>query len=208
MASRGRASTSARSPERAAGAAFPTAVRRRATPKYASSDTIPPFARTERVASDLKDSLASLKIERDKPARRSWRWPVLLLVPAVLLLGVLYALRARQALSVPQVATATAEVSAGGGAAPPGAAMLTASGYVVARRKAVVSAKIQGRLAELRVEEGSRVKSGELIARLESTDYEAARLRAQAAIGRAEADLEESRRQSALADRLASDKVV
>ena len=41
-----------------------------------------------------------------------------------------------------------------------GSAILTASGYVVARRKAVVSAKIQGRLAELRVEEGSRVRNG------------------------------------------------
>jgi len=159
------------------------------------------------LASDLKDSLASLKIERDTPAGRSWRWPVLLLVPVVLLLAALYALRARQAMAVPEVATARAEVSAGGGPSP-GAAMLTASGYVVARRKAVVSAKIQGRLADLRVEEGSRVKAGELIARLESTDYEAARLRSQAAIGRAEADLEEARRQAALADRLASEKVV
>ena len=119
------------------------------------------------MASDLKDSLASLKIERDRPARRSWRWPVLLLLPVVVLLGVLYALRWRQAHAAPEVATARAEVTAGGGAQAPGAAMLTASGYVVARRKAVVSAKIQGRLAELRVEEGSRVQAGELIARLE-----------------------------------------
>lgn len=159
------------------------------------------------MASDLKDSLASLKIERDVPPKRSWRWPVLLLVPAVLLLGLLYGLRARQALSAPEVATARAEVTTGGPQAP-GVAMLTASGYVVARRKAVVSAKIQGRLAELRVEEGSRVEAGELIARLESSDYEAARLRSRAAIGRAEADLEESRRQSRLADRLASEQVL
>ena len=40
--------------------------------------------------------------------------------------------------------------------------ILTASGYVVARRKAVVSAKIQGRLSELRVEEGSVVRDGEV----------------------------------------------
>ena len=48
------------------------------------------------MASDLKDSLASLKIERDLPAKRSWRWPVLLLVPAILVLGVFYGLRVRQ----------------------------------------------------------------------------------------------------------------
>src|SRR5262249_28362557 len=45
----------------------------------------------------------------------------------------------------------------GSGGAPPGTPLLTASGYVVARRKAVVSAKIQGRLADLRIEEGARV---------------------------------------------------
>ena len=73
--------------------------------------------------------------------------------------------------------------------------MLTASGYVVARRKAVVSAKIQGRLAELRVEEGSRVREGELIARLESVDYEAQVQRARAQVQRAEADLAEAQRQ-------------
>ena len=43
-----------------------------------------------------------------------------------------------------------------------GTPILTASGYVVARRKAVVSAKIQGRLSELRVEEGSVVREGEI----------------------------------------------
>jgi RND family efflux transporter MFP subunit len=78
----------------------------------------------------------------------------------------------------------------------------------VARRKAVVSSKIQGRLAELRVEEGSRVRQGEVFARLESTDYEASVQRAQAAVQRAEADLAEARRQLDLSERLARDKVV
>ena len=56
-------------------------------------------------------------------------------------------------------------------AAPSGTPLLTASGCVVARRKAVVSAKIQGRLADLRVEEGARVGQGEVIARLEGQGY-------------------------------------
>jgi RND family efflux transporter MFP subunit len=157
--------------------------------------------------SDLQGSLASLKIERQLPPSRPWRWPVLLLIPVVLVLGVLYALRARQALSTPAVTTVRAEVSASTGPAP-GAAMLTASGYVVARRKAVVSAKIQGRLAELRVEEGSRVRAGELIARLESSDYEAALLRSRAATKRAEADLSEMERQLRLSERLTTEGVV
>ena len=82
---------------------------------------------------------------------------------------------------------------------PGSASMLDASGYVVARRKAVVSSKIQGRLAELRVEEGSRVREGQVIARLESSDYEAQVRRGAAMVQRAEADLGEQQRQLRLA---------
>ncbi|HSD66026.1 MAG TPA: efflux RND transporter periplasmic adaptor subunit, partial [Vicinamibacteria bacterium] len=89
-----------------------------------------------------------------------------------------------------------------------GTPILTASGYVVARRKAVVSAKIQGRLSELRVEEGSVVREGETIARLESIDYEASVRRAEAAVLRAEADLAEYVRQAKLAEDLAAQKIV
>ena len=115
---------------------------------------------------DLKGELATLKIDRDRQAQNPWRWPLILLIPAALFLAVLYGLRVRQALSAPEVETVRASVSrAGKGAAASGSPILTASGYVVARRKAVVSAKIQGRLATLSVEEGSRVREGEIIAR-------------------------------------------
>lgn len=155
---------------------------------------------------DLKDELASLKIDRTRRASR-WRWPLLLLFPAVAVLVVLYALRARQAFSATEVETTTAAVSRDVEPSA-GTPILTASGYVVARRKAVVSSKIQGRLSELRVEEGSAVREGELIARLESTDYQAAVRRAQAAVQRAEADLGEYRRQLRLADDLAAENVL
>ena len=90
--------------------------------------------------------------------------------------------RGRRADSV----KATRVQAAGGAAASSGTAVLTASGYLVARREAVVSAKIQGRLSELRVEEGSVVREGDVLARLESADYEAqlARARAQRRAGR------------------------
>src|SRR5512139_1991344 len=58
--------------------------------------------------------------------------------------------------------------------------LLNASGYVVAQRKAAVASKVTGRLVYLAVEEGSRVKKGELIARLENNDVLAARDQAQA----------------------------
>jgi RND family efflux transporter MFP subunit len=156
---------------------------------------------------DLKGELASLKIDRTRKRKSPWRWPLLLLLPVVVVLIGLYALRAQQAFSATEVETATAAVSRE--VAPSaGTPILTASGYVVARRKAVVSAKIQGRLSELRVEEGSVVREGETIARLESIDYEAAVQRADAAVLRAEADLAENQRQLRLTQDLARQGII
>ncbi|OHC08417.1 MAG: efflux transporter periplasmic adaptor subunit [Planctomycetes bacterium RIFOXYD2_FULL_41_16] len=53
--------------------------------------------------------------------------------------------------------------------------LLNASGYVVAQRKAAVASKITGRLEWLGVEEGSKVKKGQVIAKLEGEDAAAAR---------------------------------
>jgi RND family efflux transporter MFP subunit len=52
---------------------------------------------------------------------------------------------------------------------------LTASGYVVAQRKAALATKATAQLVWLGVEEGSRVKKGDILARLESADVEAAK---------------------------------
>jgi HlyD family secretion protein len=156
---------------------------------------------------DLKGELDTLRIDRTRPRRSRWRWPLLLLLPAVVVLLALYGLRAQQALSAPEIETVTASVSRDVEPSA-GTPILTASGYVVARRKAVVSSKIQGRLEELRVEEGSEVAKGEVLARLESYDYEAAVARAKAAVQRAEADLAEQRRQLRLAVQLATEQVL
>ncbi len=51
--------------------------------------------------------------------------------------------------------------------------VLNASGYIVAQRKAAVASKMTGRLTALMVEEGSRVKSGQILARMESADVSA-----------------------------------
>jgi RND family efflux transporter MFP subunit len=156
---------------------------------------------------DLKGELATLKIDRSRPKRSPWRWPLLLLVPAFLAMAVFYGLRARQALAAPEIETVTVAVSRDVQPSA-GTPILTASGYVVARRQAVVSAKIQGRLEDLRVEEGSKVKKGEILARLESFDFAAAVNRARAAVQRAEADLAEQERLLRVAERLAAEKVL
>lgn len=70
--------------------------------------------------------------------------------------------------------------------------LLNASGYVVAQRKAAVASKVTGRLVSLSVEEGSRVKKGEIIARLESEDVKAAQDQAVAGLNQAQAELHEA----------------
>ena len=59
-------------------------------------------------------------------------------------------------------------------------AVLTASGYVVAQRKASVASKATGRLVYLGVVEGDVVKKGQIIARLEDDDVNAALAEARA----------------------------
>ncbi len=71
--------------------------------------------------------------------------------------------------------------------------VLNASGYVVAQRKAAVSSKSTGRLAFLGVEEGSRVKKGQVMASLENEDLTAARDQAAAQVKQAKADLVSAR---------------
>lgn len=70
---------------------------------------------------------------------------------------------------------------------------LTASGYVVAQRRSAVASKASGRLIELNVREGSHVKKGDLLARLDGSDIKAAILGAEAAVHQAEANLDQSR---------------
>lgn len=72
------------------------------------------------------------------------------------------------------------------------AALLNASGYVVAERRAAVASKATGRLIYLAVEEGARVKKGDVLARLENADMEAALAEAGAALERARAEAVEA----------------
>ena len=70
-------------------------------------------------------------------------------------------------------------------------ALLNATGYVVPQRKASVGSKATGRLEWLGVQEGSKVKQGELIARLENRDVSALLNQAQANVQVARANLEQ-----------------
>lgn len=71
--------------------------------------------------------------------------------------------------------------------------VLTASGYVVARRKAAVASKGTGTLVFLGVEEGDKVKKGQVIARLDDSDVRATLQRSRENLRMAEADLNDAK---------------
>ncbi len=158
---------------------------------------------------DLKEELASLRIDRDPPPRRWGKTVGLVVLLAVIAIGGAYYLRSNPlaALSAVEVETTPASVQNTGGPGG-GTPILTASGYLVARKQSVISSKIQGRLSELRVEEGSVVRGGEVIARLEDADYVAAIAKAKADIEYAKANLAEMQRQAKLQRGLFNGKVV
>src|SRR6185437_4504663 len=70
--------------------------------------------------------------------------------------------------------------------------VLNATGYVVAQRKAAISSKATGRLEWLGVAEGSRVKAGDLIARIDNRDVVALAQSAAAAVRAAQANVRQS----------------
>ena len=136
-------------------------------------------------------NLSALKIDREPPppSRGVGRMPVILLVLAVLVAVAAFAW-VRFSPHATSVQVGLAEATGGGSLSGSG---ITANGYVVARTKASVSAKILGRMASLAVTEGSLVKEGEVIARIEDSDYQAALAAARANLGQFEAQIRQAR---------------
>lgn len=137
-----------------------------------------------------RPDLARLRIDRTQSVpfpRRAFGALAILGFVGVIGIGAWFLL-SRRATGA-DVSVTRAEVVGGGGANAVG---ITANGYVVARTRASVSSRISGRLATLSVEEGSVVRRGQIMARLENADYAAAVAQAVADSLRAEASLRES----------------
>ncbi|PJK15459.1 efflux transporter periplasmic adaptor subunit [Lysobacteraceae bacterium NML07-0707] len=111
--------------------------------------------------------LKQLRIERQNtpPPARRWPWVVAVLVLLFAAVAGFFTYRARTATIAVQTAIA---LPANGGAGS--ASVLDASGYVVARRMATVSAKVPGRVLEVLIEEGQQVSEGQVLARLDPVD--------------------------------------
>lgn len=140
--------------------------------------------------------LSKLRINRDDPppaVKRALGRVLWLVAGAVLIIAVVVIIGRRgAALPIQVVTVSTTGGNGAGGGGNGGSVAVVANGYVVARTKAAVSAKIPGRLADLNVSEGSRLERGDVIARLENSDYAAAVGQAEAQVASAKATLIET----------------
>jgi len=146
---------------------------------------------------DSGDLLKQLRIERDQrdDETRAPRWPWIVGIVALVLIAAgvaAYALRS----SAVEVRVVSAVAPAAGSDA---GAVLQATGYVVARREATVSAQITGTLTEVLVEEGEHVKKNQILARLDDSGYKAALDAAKAQYAAAQAQVGQARAQLAQA---------
>ena len=135
--------------------------------------------------SSSPSSLNALRIDRSAPtarARRPWGW---IIAGGVLLAGAAAWWLMPRPVPVQTTAVVTATASQQH-------VVLTASGYVVAQRRAAVASKATGRLVALNVREGSVVREGELIARIDDSDVLAAIVAAEAAVRQAEAGVRQA----------------
>ena len=140
------------------------------------------------MAEDLKHDLDSLRIERPPEGSglaRAAGWFVLVAVLAGAGWGGwVWATRERP-LDV-QVASVTERASG------TQAAVLNASGYVTARRRATISSKITGKVIEVNVEEGTPVRQGQVLARLDGSNLKAALALAEAQVEAAKRNITEN----------------
>lgn len=149
--------------------------------------------------------LSALKIRRDeRPDRGRWVLPavataIVVALAAFFVLGSSRGMTLRAPeVSVTRVALVTPTQAS---------TVLTASGYIVARSKAEISPKSVGRVAWLNLEEGQRVRKGELVARLESQELEAQRKQYAAAREQALAELVNARTERQRAAQLLKEQV-
>jgi len=117
--------------------------------------------------SPSKDALDALRIERGTervPPRRTLATSVALAAVALAAAAAIWWSARPKAI---EVRTAAArEAAASGGERT----VLNASGYVTARRQATISSKITGKVTDVLIEEGMRVKEGQVLARLDDTN--------------------------------------
>ncbi len=106
----------------------------------------------------------------DPGPRRSRRWLVVVGI-VVVAVAVAAALIARTFANAPDVQVVRVSLDSGSGST--GAVVLTAGGYIVAHHTIEVSSKVVGKVAWVGVEKGDQVKQGQVLVRLDDSEYQA-----------------------------------
>lgn len=137
--------------------------------------------------------LSALKINRNAPVqteKSSTPWGKIISVIVVLaLLGGGWWFMQNSSFSAVEVDAVTATMSS----SAQQNSVLTASGYVVAQRKAAVSSRVTGKLVSLNVIEGDVIRQGQVIGTIESGDVVASLQQLRAALDVAKADVENAK---------------
>jgi len=129
----------------------------------------------------LDQDLNSLRIDRnqrrkpDEPSRWATRW----IVAGILLFVLLGVAATVFRFTTQAVEVETYRVTARSGAGEGPGIILNAAGYIVAHHKIQLTAKVVGKVAWIGVEKGDRVKEGQVLVRLEDSEYRAQLLQAQ-----------------------------
>jgi HlyD family secretion protein len=138
-----------------------------------------------------KPALDDLRIKRsEKPESNLRIWPITIAV-FVLALAAMVIWWLAQPKAIEVRTEVAREISSGAGERT----VLNASGYVTARRAATASSKVTGKVVEVLIEEGMKVKEGQVLARLDDTNVKASLDVAQAQLESAKTAVEETRAQ-------------
>src|SRR5690242_16979985 len=139
---------------------------------------------------DLNKRLRSLKIDRGSTPQpvAGNRSPKLLLIGIAVVLAAVAFGYIFLFSSATTISAAPVRVESGGQSA--GESVLSASGYVVAHHKIAVGAKVMGRVAWIGVEKGDRVQEGQVLVRLEDSEFRAQVNQAQANLAASQARLD------------------
>lgn len=136
--------------------------------------------------SDLLGQLKIAREERDTREGGAGKW-IVAAIAAVAISGAAWWFTRSAAPILVQTASASPAAQSGSSGS-----VLDASGYVVARRQATVSAKITGKVREVLIEEGMRVEAGQILATLDDTQQQGDFALGQAQLASAQSQLAET----------------
>lgn len=123
----------------------------------------------------METELKSLQIDRSKkrsgePSPWAVRWIIFGILLFVLLGAARFIYAKLNAATEVDIVRVRAAAALGGGE---GNVILNATGYIVAAHKIELAAKVVGKVASISVDKGDKVKTGEVLVRLEDDEYRA-----------------------------------